>query len=163
MRSTTDRSIIKKIGTQSYKLALPPQMGRIHPVFHVALLESYARGPNFMPGPISHPDALPDRYEVEDIVDHKMVGNTLYFYVKWLGYPYSDCTWEEESNLDNCEEILHKYRERVGIILTQGNLHGTTTDPPPKKSDSEPTRRRGRGRLRGSKSKMHKQGHPRRH
>src|SRR5262249_3794674 len=33
--------ILEKIGTRAYKLELPPSMGRIHPVFHVSLLEQY--------------------------------------------------------------------------------------------------------------------------
>ena len=52
-----------------------------------------------------------DQYEVEAIIRHKKVGNKRMFLIKWKGYPHSDDTWEEESNL-NCPLILSEYLKK---------------------------------------------------
>ena len=33
--------ILNRVGKVSYRLALPPQMSQVHPVFHVSLLRQY--------------------------------------------------------------------------------------------------------------------------
>jgi Chromo (CHRromatin Organisation MOdifier) domain len=49
-------------------------------------------------------DALPDEWEVDEIVDHKRdsKGNLL-FLTKWKGYPLEDNTWEPTGN------FIHRY------------------------------------------------------
>ncbi|KAF2647070.1 hypothetical protein K491DRAFT_553316, partial [Lophiostoma macrostomum CBS 122681] len=94
----------KKIGKLAYKLALPPSMSRIHPVFHVSLLEDWNKPPperGFKPGPIQDPKIKGDQYKVEGILTHKGQPGKLRYLIKWLGWPVEESTWEPESNLDN--------------------------------------------------------------
>ncbi|ODN80400.1 hypothetical protein L202_02652 [Cryptococcus amylolentus CBS 6039] len=56
--------IVSIIGRNAYKLRLPEEFSRVHPVFHVSLLEPYrsrAPAPSPPPPPPSHllPEALP--------------------------------------------------------------------------------------------------------
>ena len=53
---------------------------------------------------------LSEEYDVEDIIDHKDVGRTRWYYVKWKGYPYSDNSWVEEKDM-YCPDLLNKYNE----------------------------------------------------
>lgn len=38
-------------------------------------------------------------YEVERLIDDKIVGKTQYYLVRWRGYGPDDDTWEREENL----------------------------------------------------------------
>ena len=37
--------ILNRVGKVSYRLALPPQMSQVHPIFHVSLLWKYVADP----------------------------------------------------------------------------------------------------------------------
>ena len=56
-------------------------------------------------------------YEVEYIISEKkksihiiIKDNKFYYFVKWVGYPEKDATWEPEDHLSNCPEILVKFK-----------------------------------------------------
>ncbi len=49
-------------------------------------------------------------YEVEDIVDHKIVRGKTSFLIRWKNYDASGDTWEPESSL-SCPEIIANYKE----------------------------------------------------
>ena len=42
---------------------------------------------------------LEKEFEVEQLVDRKRQAGKVLFYVKWVGFPSSSNTWEEESSL----------------------------------------------------------------
>jgi len=48
-------------------------------------------------------------YEVEEILDHKVVDGVPYYRVKWLGYGYEEATWEGMDNLEDAEDIIQEY------------------------------------------------------
>ena len=52
-------------------------------------------------------------YEVEDILDHRLVRRgrrtTEQFLVKWKGYSIFESTWEPRANLTNCPDILRAF------------------------------------------------------
>lgn len=102
--------IVSKVSTHAYKLLLPSSM-KVHPVFHVSLLEPYATDP--LPGQVKPPapPVIVDEQEewfVEEVYDVSPKGPLRYL-VKWVGY--HDPTWEPYENVKDCE-ALDKFYER---------------------------------------------------
>ena len=106
--------ITDRINEVAYRLKLPLNM-RVHPVFHVSLLQPYrSDGRVQPPPPVTFVDGEPE-YEVQSILDHRDVrtarGRALRreYLIKWLGYGPEHNTWEPDKNLANCPAILQKY------------------------------------------------------
>lgn len=103
-------TIEKKTGPVNYKLKLPTSM-KIHPVFHISLLErapANAKEPNN----IELDETTEEEYEVEKILARKKVKGQIYYLVKWKGYDTSENTWEPIKNLTNCREEIRKFHQR---------------------------------------------------
>ena len=106
--------ITKQINGVAFQLDLPPHM-RLHPMFHVSLLEPYTS--NSIPDRVVPPppsielDEGPE-YEVKSILDSKVVKNKLYYFVDWLGYTPADRTWEPAENLNNTKELVAEFHQR---------------------------------------------------
>ena len=106
--------IIERIGTQSYKLQLPPSM-KIHPVFHISLLERFIESD--IPGriqPPSPPVIIKNQieYEVEDILDSKILRKRLFYLIKWKGYPISDNSWEPAYHLLHSKDLIQEFHSQ---------------------------------------------------
>jgi hypothetical protein len=102
--------ILDKISSVNYRLQLPRE-SRLHPVFHISLLEP-AKGTT----PIAtdtelQPENEPDVYEVEKILDRRLVGKQEQYLIKWQGYKPTDNTWEPVKNL-NCPELLQAFHRQ---------------------------------------------------
>ena len=86
--------ILKRIGLQAYKLALPPTMRHLHDVFHVSLLDSVKAttlSPRMPPAPPAvYVKDDHEYFEIEDILDSKRIGRRLHYLIKWKGYPDSE-------------------------------------------------------------------------
>ena len=58
-------------------------------------------------------------FEVEDILDVRVINRGRHrrqdFLVKWQGYGIFDSTWEPESNLTNCPDILSNFLHLQGL------------------------------------------------
>ena len=107
-------SITKHINKVAFQLDLPPHM-RLHPVFHVSLLEPYAS--NSIPDHVIPPSPSIEldegqEYDVKSILDSKVVKNKLYYFVDWLGYTPADRTWEPAENLNNTKELVVEFHQR---------------------------------------------------
>ena len=66
---------------------------RIHPVFHVSLLEPHK--PSIIPGrslPLPPPVVIDseEEFEIEEVLDSKFMRKRLFYLVKWKGYPISE-------------------------------------------------------------------------
>ena len=112
-------TIIKKINSVAYKLNLPPSM-KIHPVFHVSLLEPYY--PNQFPNrtqPAPPPITINDQeaFSIKAILDSKYVRNKLMYLVDWEGYTAEEQSWEPAENIDAPDLIQQfhtKYPSKPG-------------------------------------------------
>jgi RNase H-like domain found in reverse transcriptase/Reverse transcriptase (RNA-dependent DNA polymerase)/Integrase zinc binding domain/Chromo (CHRromatin Organisation MOdifier) domain/Retroviral aspartyl protease len=103
--------VLEKVGTRSYRLDLPKTM-KIHPVFHVSLLER--RRPDPIPGRApSNPGPLvvagEDEFEVESVLDSKLERGKLFYFVHWKDYPISARTWEPVEFVQNSPQLLSKF------------------------------------------------------
>ena len=86
--------INKKVSSHAYQLELLASM-KVHPVFHVSLLEPAASDPllgDLQPPPPPVIINEEPEWEVDEIVNYKFVGKTLRYLVRWVGY--ADLTWE---------------------------------------------------------------------
>jgi hypothetical protein len=104
--------IEKLCGTYAYKLKLPPMSGKIHPVFHISLLEPYHS--NTIPGrrsPTPPPVDLEEQeWFVEGIVTSRIRKGQVEYLVSWKGFGPDDNTWEPYENLkDGAEDTVRKY------------------------------------------------------
>lgn len=131
--------IIKQVNEVAFKLDLPANMGRYHPVFHASLLQPYRHDGSTQPPPAIEVEDGELEYEVEVILDHRVVKRgkqrKSQYLIKWLGYGHEHNTWEPESGLTNCKRLLQEYQRRVSVAEQQPQ-----TAAPPK----VPGRRRGR-------------------
>jgi len=95
--------VVERIGKAAYRLELPADW-RIHPVFHVALLEPYRASD--IPGRVQDPLPAVDvdgqeEFEVETVLDSRLRHGQLQYFVHWKDWPISSRTWEPAANLAN--------------------------------------------------------------
>ena len=105
--------IKKKVGRRAYELQLPPST-KIHPVFHVSLLEKVSKD-NFGRKPEPVPAIIIDEHEeweVEEILDYKLKRKKPWYLVKWKGYGEEEQSWEPLPHLTNAKELIEEYHEK---------------------------------------------------
>jgi transposase InsO family protein len=103
--------VTEKIGKVNYRLQLPASM-KIHPVFHVNLLEPFH--PNDIPGRVQDPPPPVtvdghEEFEVEEILDSRTRRGQLQYYVHWKDWPVSNRTWEPAANLANAPDLVDAF------------------------------------------------------
>ena len=54
-----------------------------------------------------------DEYEAEAILDFKRIRGRPYYLIKWNGYADEENTWEPDTNLTNCRELIHRFHTSV--------------------------------------------------
>jgi len=107
--------ILAKVGTSSYKLALPPSRA-IHNTFHISLLEAYQD--NRFPSQIKEPPPPiqiegEDEYERDEIIDSRLRYNKLQYRAKWKGYlTEHDKVWYPAENFNNAEHTVQRFHQR---------------------------------------------------
>src|SRR6202041_635818 len=119
--------VIKKEGKSAYRLRLPTTWKKIHPVFNESLLTPFvpasfpSQGKQDPPPPIIVEGE--EEYEVEELMDSKVVHGKIKYLVKWKGYPdKADWTWEPEEKIleDNRKEFHEKHSgapRRIHAVL----------------------------------------------
>jgi hypothetical protein len=101
--------LIERINDVTFRLELPSNI-RLSNTFHVSLLEPTTQA--FMdnyktPQPIFVDDH--EEFEVEKILDHKVIQGLDYFLVKWSNYDDANNTWEPSGNLTNAADIVQEF------------------------------------------------------
>jgi hypothetical protein len=71
--------IQEKLANNNYKLQLPARI-KIHPVFHISLLEPTKNPEN------NNNKATEDEYKVKRILKRKLVEGRIFYLVSWKGY-----------------------------------------------------------------------------
>ena len=121
--------VLQKRGNIAFKLDISPHC-KIHPVFHVLLLEPYkvSDRPN-REQPRREPEDVEGdmEWEVEKIVKSEIITYTrkvrrvdkefkeLRYFVKWAGCSEDENIWEPPEGLVNAREIVEKFnRENPG-------------------------------------------------
>ena len=107
-------TILEKVGTRAYKLDLPATV-RLHPVFHISLLEPTA-STEPIPGyqqPAPPPVIINEQqeWEVEKIVDSRQYRGQIQYRVKWTGFHDPDKTWYPARNFDNAPAAIQLFHE----------------------------------------------------
>jgi hypothetical protein len=97
--------IEKKISDTNYKLSLPKGM-KIHPVFHISLLEPAPKDARLQTDVETEDN---DEYEVEQILDKRTQGTKTEYLIKWKGYAHAENTWEPKENLENAKLAVAEY------------------------------------------------------
>ena len=109
--------IIRIVGDSktAFELELPSQW-RIHPVFHVSLLDPYRS--NSIEGRRQVTPPPPEvvdgelEYEVSEVLDSKIVRGRLLYLVDWKGYSPEERTWEPAANITHSDEAVATYHSR---------------------------------------------------
>lgn len=130
------------IGTNAFRLALPPKLGKKHDVFPVSLLKIREKA---KPGTLADrkqderkaPEMLDEYDEPEWEVDavlgvrnKKRNGKVIRQYLlKYTGYEKP--SWENESNCDGCRELIVEFEKK------RGNKRGRAATPVDNSGESE--------------------------
>jgi hypothetical protein len=110
--------IEEKLGPVNYRLRLPDSMRRIHPVFHISLLEQAPK--DATPAEDIEIEDETGEYEVEQILDMQRINNQPFYLIKWKGYDTSENTWEPIENLTNCQLLIQTYHRQSIAAHPQG-------------------------------------------
>jgi len=107
-------TILEKVGLRAYKLNLPATV-KIHPVFHISLLEPTASiepipGHNQPPPPLVVIQEQQD-WEVENAFDSRRHQNQIQYLVKWTGFHDPDRTWYQAPNFLNLPALVCQFHE----------------------------------------------------
>lgn len=101
--------VLETVGPNAARLRLPDTV-RLHPVFHVSLLEHAASDP--LPGQQSPPPPAvivdgEEEWEVERVLDSRLYYNRLQYLVKWKGYDAP--TWQPLADLEHAVEAVRDF------------------------------------------------------
>ena len=92
-----------RVGKLAYRLMLPPELLRIHPVFHVSMLRKYIVDPSHVLQPQTVDISEDQTYEeyLVAIVDRQVrqlrTKKIPMVKVLWSNHTVEDCTWETEA------------------------------------------------------------------
>lgn len=119
--------IAEVISETNYRLSLPKTM-RIHPIFHISLLEPAAEDT-----PIDtqlEVETDQHEYEVEKIIDGKKTRRGPQYLVQWKGYPPEDNTWEPRKHLTNAVAKLQEFERENPQPADQDPRNRSNRKPP---------------------------------
>ena len=111
--------IIAPIGKNAFRLELPPTM-KIHNVFHVNRLEPKKKD-EFDREPIPLPPVITEEgeeeWEVEAILDTKLVRGRIQYLVSWKGYGPQHNQWLPEKEVSKLRELIEEfYQQNPGAV-----------------------------------------------
>ena len=104
------------VGSNAYRLTLPPSMNRLHLVFNVVKLTLVPVNPitrRHAP-PLPPPELVDseEEYVVEEILNSHIFCRKLQYLVKWEGYGVEHNTWEYWDNIGNAADTVNNFHTR---------------------------------------------------
>jgi Chromo (CHRromatin Organisation MOdifier) domain len=118
--------VIDKISSSSYLLNLPSYLSRLHPVFHVSLLEPYHDPSVFHSHSEPEPFQLADdsALNIHSIYDARKIGHQYEYFVRWKNQPESKNSWIPLSNIPTSHNKLLDHFHRCNphphtLVLNQ--------------------------------------------
>ena len=107
--TSTPLRIVKKLSPLTYKLALPAG-SQMHDVVSVVHLQKYGKDDGSVrPLPVIQGEVGEEEWEVEKILDHRLVKGNKEYLVRWKGYSEDETSWEPPEHLENSQELLLKF------------------------------------------------------
>ena len=88
-------------------LELPDHLAGIHPVFHVSLLRPYYGPEDTPPEPLQVNGE--EQWEVERILDRRILRNKMHYLVQWRGFPAEHNSWEPVDNLAGASQLIEEF------------------------------------------------------
>jgi len=105
--------IRRQKGPVSFELELPKKM-RIHPVFHISLLEPATPDAKLQEEVEDlDPEIQEPSYEVEGILKERTVRGQKQYLVKWTGYDHTENTWQVKEDFNSMEPIVDFHRRKA--------------------------------------------------
>jgi hypothetical protein len=113
--------VLSKVGESNYKLRLPQGMSRMHDIFHVSILEKF------------HPNHIEERklnktppviidnekeYEIESILDSRVVRKQLEYLIDWKGYGIDERCWVKQRDI-HAPDLIREFHEKNPQALSQ--------------------------------------------
>ena len=131
--------ISRKISPLAYELQLPSYLSRLHPVFHVSLLEPYSDPSEFhqhaTPEPFTlHEDSIPSNssLSIDSILDSRKIGHRYEYYVHWKSLPDEENSWVPLSDIPTTSnELIERFHRRHPRAPRPHRLILDQTFPPP--------------------------------
>ena len=102
--------IVKKVSKNNYELDLPSKV-RLHPIFHISLLESAENTIRVKTDNEPTEVEGPEAYEAEAIRKTDMINGQRMYLIKWKNYPESENTWEPPKHLANAQRLLRNFHQ----------------------------------------------------
>jgi len=82
----------------------------IHSVFHTSMLQQCNQ---FISLQVTSTSVESEtKYEVENILEKRMISEKAYYLVKWKEYDALKSTWKFKNNLLNCVRMLQQFEKR---------------------------------------------------
>ena len=101
--------VLKRVGQNAYRLELPQKYGRLHPTFHVSLLEAYRTREGVEPPEPVEIDGE-EEFVVERVLDERTTkSGRVQYLVRWQGYSEADDTWEPAEHMVHAGEAIAKF------------------------------------------------------
>jgi hypothetical protein len=117
--------IINKVGESTYRIKVPRSWKMMHPVFNEIFLKPYTPSDQNTP---KHPPPTiiegQEEYDVEEIMDSKLIRRKLHYLIKWTGYPLRhEWTWEPAGNLTCLQDSVNEFHLSHPSVLCPVDLN----------------------------------------
>ena len=130
-------TIEKVISETNYRLSLPKSM-RIHPIFHISLLEPADPDAEQIQETIEVAAEHEEEHEVDRVLDTRDENGKIEYLIHWKGYSHAENTWEPPKNLKHCQQLVREFHLRNPDRPNPGGRPGKG---PAGKQDSNQPRR----------------------